>query len=350
MRVVPFILAGGQGQRLWPASRRERPKQFLPLVGEVSLIRATYQRVAPLARGGPIYVLTGEETAGLVREALPDLPADRIWTEPLPRNTGPSIAWALHEAMTEHGREVAAFFPADHHFGEEPALREAVDRAAEAAAATGRIGLLGVKPDRVESGYGHVQVGPGADRGGREVVRFLEKPPAARARELSRREDVFWNSGIFVLGVEDGLRIIRKASPALARFLQQVPPAGLSRQRGGGARPRLEAAFRAVKAVPFDVAVLERSPHRVLVPLEAGWSDLGSWQAVWEACSKDAAGNVVSGAATVLDSEGCLVRGGGRTVAVLGAKDLVIISCGDAVLVCPRERAQEVRRIVEAII
>jgi mannose-1-phosphate guanylyltransferase/mannose-6-phosphate isomerase len=348
VRIVPFILAGGQGTRLWPASRPGKPKQLLALAGETPLIRRTYERVNPLAGGGPVYVVTDADNREAVERALPEVRPEQVWIEPQGRNTGPSVSWALHEAEPEHAGEIAVFFPSDHVFQDPSGLRQAM-QAGAAAARGGRIALLGVRPTRPETGYGYIE-GGGADSSGvREVRRFLEKPSGATAAALMKRTDVFWNSGIFIVPIGTGLDLVRSASPELARFVEALPGPATARRAEGPGRPQLAAAFASVSPVPFDMAVLERTSQRALVPLEGGWSDLGSWQAVWEAGPQDETGNVVGRGGLALESEGCLLAGDGRTIAALGVKDLVIVAWGDAVLVCPRDRAQDVRKIVEAL-
>jgi mannose-1-phosphate guanylyltransferase len=243
---------------------------------------------------------------------------------------------------------VAAFFPSDHLFKNAAALREAVEVAAEVAC-HGRIALLGVRPTRPETGYGYIEGESAGASGAREVRRFLEKPDSGAAETLCRREDVFWNSGIFIMQVARGLEIVREVSPELSVFLDELPEAGTARGTGAPAGDSLAAAFARVPALPFDKAVLERTRHCSVVPLDAGWSDLGSWQAVWEAGTPDQAGNVITTAGLAVDSKGCLMAGDGRTIAALGVEDLVIVAWGDAVLVCPRDRAQDVRKIVEKL-
>jgi mannose-1-phosphate guanylyltransferase/mannose-6-phosphate isomerase len=343
MKIVPVILAGGSGTRLWPASQPDSPKQYLALLGGASLIKATYERVLPLAGEGQVYVVTVEGHEGLVAGALPGLPTENIWSEPEGRNTGPSIAWALHELQLRHAGDVAVFFPADHVVSDDEALRTAVRRAAGAAGEAGQVGLLGVRPKRPETGYGYVETGGPEDGGCLAVTRFLEKPDRAMAEQLMAREDMFWNSGIFALPVAAGLGLVRAADQGLADFLDGLPAPGTGRGRGDAAREQVASAFDGVMPVPFDIAVMEKTPHRLLVPLDAGWSDLGSWQAVWEQGVADGDGNVVGPGGRVEESSGCLVTGDGRKISVLGARDLIVVAWGDSVLVCPRDRAQDVR-------
>ena len=343
VKIVPVILAGGVGTRLWPASRADSPKQYLALLGGSSLIKDTYDRILPLAGDGQVYVVTVEGHRDLVAAELPGLPPENIWCEPAGRNTGPSMAWALHELQLQHAGDVAVFFPADHVVGDGEALRQAVKSAAATAGETGQVGLLGVRPERPETGYGYVEAGAPTTSVCRTVTRFLEKPDRDKAVELMARNDMFWNSGIFALPVAAGLRLVRAADQGLADFLDGLPAPGTGRGRGDAAREQVVSAFDGVMPVPFDIAVMEKTPHRLLVPLDAGWSDLGSWQAVWEQGVADGDGNVVGHGGRVEESSGCLVTGDGRKISVLGARDLIVVAWGDSVLVCPRDRAQDVR-------
>ena len=345
MRILPIILAGGSGNRLWPASQPALPKQFLHLMGSRSLLRETFERVETLGDEQAPVILSIERHDRLIRQELAELEPDRIWLEPAGRNTGPSVAWALHEIGPEDGGTVAVFFPSDHHVARPEALRAAVRSAAQAASRTGRLALLGARPDRPETGYGYVETGAELSENVHEVKRFLEKPDAATAGLLSNRQDVLWNCGIFVVPVTPGLELVREVSPSLARFLDGLPEPGSACRPGQPGREQLERAFDAVEAVPFDVAVLERTERCLVVPLEAGWSDLGSWQAVWEVGPRDESDNLIDPGSVAVETAGCLVRAEGSRIAAIGVKDLVIVAWGNAVLVCPRDRAQEIRRL-----
>jgi mannose-1-phosphate guanylyltransferase/mannose-6-phosphate isomerase len=345
VKIVPVILAGGVGTRLWPASREESPKQYLALLGGDSLINATYERILPLAGDGQVYVVTVAGHEDLVAAQLPGLPPENIWCEPAGRNTGPSIAWALHELQQRHAGDVAVFFPADHLVRDGEALRQAVTSVATAAGETGQVGLLGVRPERPETGYGYVEAAAAAAGNFRTVTRFLEKPDRATATQLMARDDMFWNSGIFALPVAGGLRLVRTADQGLADFLDELPAPGTGRGQGDAGRGQVISAFNGVMPTPFDIAVMEKAPHGLLVPLSAGWSDLGNWQAVWEQGDADENGNVVGPGGRVEESSGCLVISDGRKIAVLGARDLIVVAWGDSVLVCPRDRAQDVRML-----
>ena len=344
-KIVPVILAGGVGTRLWPASRRDSPKQYLALLGGDSLIKATYERILPLAVDGQVYVVTVEGHASLVASQLPELAPENIWCEPAGRNTGPSIAWALHELQQRHAGEVAVFFPSDHVVADGEALRQAVTTLATAAGETGQVGLLGVQPERPETGYGYVEAGAAAPGKCRAVTRFLEKPDRATAEQLMARDDMFWNSGIFAVPVDSGTELVRAADQDLAEFLDGLPAPGTGRGPGDARREQVISAFGRVTPTPFDIAVMEKTPHRLLMPLSAGWSDLGSWQAVWEEGDADEDGNVVGPGGRVEESTGCLVTGDGRKISILGVRDLIVVAWGDSVLVCPRERAQDVRML-----
>ena len=345
MTIVPVVLAGGRGERLWPMSREARPKPVLPLVGDAPLLRTTCDRVAPLAGDGRVRVIGVEGMDEALRASVPQVGPEDLWLEPLGRNTGPSIAWVLAELADQPADAVLAVFPADHTILDEDGLRAAVRRAADAALDAGRIALLGIRPDRAETGFGWIEMGEPLAHGLSSVARFLEKPSAEAAAGLLNRGGMLWNSGIFVMPIAAGRRLVAAVSPPLGEFMRALPQAGTARRPGKGDRERLTTAFAAVEPVPFDIAVMERTEARAVLPVDIGWNDLGTWEAVWEARTRDAAGNSISTGSLALEATDCLIEGEDVRVAAFGVRDLIIVAAGGAVLVCPRDRAAEVRRV-----
>ncbi|MFQ5718251.1 MAG: mannose-1-phosphate guanylyltransferase [Acidobacteriota bacterium] len=346
MSVWVCILAGGHGTRLWPASRPDRPKQYLPLAGEASLIRQTWERARPVADPERCVVVSVEAHEALVRRELGEVHEAHVWLEPQGRNTGPSVLWTLHEVQHEDPDGVVVFLPADHHVARPDLLVEAAGAGVKHAQRTGDIVLLGARPERAETGYGHIEQGEKVQDDLYRVRRFLEKPDARTAAELAARHDVLWNCGLFIIPVTSGLEIACAVSPELSAFRSSLPAAGAARRPGSPGRQALCDAFASVRAVPFDVAVLERTQRCAVIPLDAGWSDLGSWQAIWQVAEHDSHDNHVAAGCVVNDSSGCHLASDGPRIAALGVENLVIVAWGDAVLVCPRERAQEIRRMV----
>ncbi|WP_244272137.1 mannose-1-phosphate guanylyltransferase/mannose-6-phosphate isomerase [Halomonas aestuarii] len=343
---TPVILAGGNGVRLWPLSRRQRPKQFLSLDGEGSLLANTLARLEGLGTAPPI-VICQEEHRFLAAEQLRQAGASeaRLLLEPEGRGTAPAIALAALLARREGRREPLLVLPSDHHLADDQAFRSALE-SAERLAGAGHLVAFGVVPTRAETGYGYLQAGEALGEAGFAVARFVEKPDPATAERFLADGDHFWNSGMFVLRPEDYLDSLEALAPAM-----------LAACRGAmdGAVVDLDflrpdaRAFLESPADSIDVAVMERTDRAAMVPLAAGWSDIGSWQALWETLPRDADANVLRGDVVCEESRGLMVHAESRLVAALGVQDLVIVETDDAVLVADRARSQQLRGLVERL-
>jgi mannose-1-phosphate guanylyltransferase/mannose-6-phosphate isomerase len=324
------VLSGGSGTRLWPLSVEARPKQFLDLLGGKSLFDATIDRAASIPGAVGVTVVTGLSHAHLVREAMSgsDIQTE-VLVEPEPRNTGPAIVAA---ALISDPDDVLVILPSDHLVLDSDAFNEAA-RTAAAIAESGGVVAFGCVPDRAEVGYGWIRPGE-AVQGGFRIAEFVEKPGAERAAELLG-EGCLWNSGMFV--ARAGTILEEVDDPALIDAVTRSVS-----ERVDGA---LSEAFLEAPPISFDHQVMERTSRGIVVPLDAGWSDIGSWQAVWEMAKKDTSGNVVLGGAVAVDTTNSFVRSMGRRVAVVGMDDVVVVETEEGVLVIPRDRAQEVRGI-----
>ncbi len=346
MRIVPVLLSGGAGRRLWPLSCGTHPKPVLALTSDRSLLQETALRVRDGALFGPPLVVCGDAQRFVVAEHLRRIgiaPAG-ILLEPAGRDTGPAVAVAaLHIAAAAPAALLLAT-PTDHRVGDPDAFHDAV-RAAVPAAAAGRLVCFGVRPTGPESGYGYIRGGaklPGAG-GALEVLDFVEKPSPAAARRLASSGAWLWNSGIFLFPVA-----------ALIAELQRWAPAVLAAARAAlaaGARDddfvRLErAAFAAAPRLSIDRAVLERTDRAAVVPADMGWADVGAWTGLWDVGDKDAAGNVRVGNVVVEDVRGSYVRSDGPLTTVVGLDGVVVIVTGDAVLVAAKNRVQDIGGIV----
>jgi mannose-1-phosphate guanylyltransferase len=351
MTVYPVVMAGGSGTRFWPLSRKDRPKQFLPLDGEEPMLAATVARMPPLAGLDRTYVVCGPNHAAAARRILPGLPRANLVVEPVPRNTAPCVGLAALHVRRRDARGVMAMLPADHHVARPAAFREAIAAAARLAA-DGAIATIGIRPDRPETGYGYLKVGarlPAQGRGRHairpaRVERFVEKPDRATASRYLARGGYLWNSGIFVFRADVILDEIREALPELGERLEV-----LERSLGtpGYART-LRRVFPEAPSISIDHGVMEKSRRIVVVPAEFGWSDVGSFAALSEVHPLDDLGNVRQGDATVIEGrDNVVVARGGRPVAVVGVDGLVVVDAGDAVLVVAKDRAQDVRKAVE---
>ena len=344
-RVHAVILAGGAGERFWPASRAARPKPLLRVGDGRSLLEATLSRARRFADRGAIWVVCGADHAEAIRRST-RLPAGRILVEPVRRNTAMAIAVATARIAREEPEAVIAVLPADHRIPDERAFARAMERAARAAAGAGALVTLGVRPTRPDTGYGYLQPGAPAGRawpGLRRVRRFVEKPDAARARRYLRG-GYLWNAGIFVFGAGTLLRELERCAPALHRAL-----APLLRTRRRPAARLLARCYRAAPALPIDVAVMERSRAVWTLPVAFRWSDVGTWSSLADELGVAKGATRIVGGELLYDERGGNLVWGRRSVALLGIEGVAVIDAGDVLLVTKLERSPDVRRIVAAL-
>jgi len=344
-QIVPVLLSGGSGTRLWPLSRERYPKQFLPLTGERTMFQETLARLDGLAGLGSPVVVCNDEHRFLVAEQLRDLGREdtSIILEPTGRNTAPAIAIAALEAQGRFGDAPLLVLPADHAISDPTALHRAVE-AGVAAAGAGRLVTFGVVPTAAETGYGYIQAGGEIDRtGSRPVARFLEKPDPELAEELVASGDYFWNSGMFLFRPSRLLEELERHAPEVL---------GASRAAFNGGRRdldflRLEStAFAESPEISLDYAVMERTDDAAVVPLQAGWSDVGSWRALHGASPADSQGNVTVGDVVTQDTRSSYLHAESRLLATVGLDNHLVVETSDAVLVAHRDRSQEVKEVV----
>jgi mannose-1-phosphate guanylyltransferase len=340
------ILAGGSGVRLWPASRRARPKQFLTLAGGESLLAATARRLRGAAR--MVMVVTASEQAALVEQAVPGA---IVVGEPCARNTAAALGLAAVHLRHRDEDAVLGAFPADHHVGDEAAFGVAVERAFAAAEQADVIATIGLTPTRAETGFGYLELGAARPELGpdvHDVARFVEKPDAARAAAFVAGGGHRWNGGMFFVRAARLLAELERSMPATAAGLAEIAAA---LRQGDDAAARVTAAvYPSLPSISIDHGVMERAAGVVAVTAELGWSDVGSWQAVAELTAADERGNAIIGDGVVVDGDDNLVvTDAGGVVALVGVSGLAVVRDGDAVLVLPRERAQDVRAAVDAL-
>ena len=346
MTLCPVILAGGSGSRLWPLSRRLNPKQFLALSGESTLLQATLARLEGLDAAAPL-VICNEEHRFLAAEQVRRAGVDdaTLLLEPVGRNTAPAIALAALQATAAGDDPLLLVLAADHYIEDAVALRASVDTA-RALARDGWLVTFGVVPTAAETGYGYIERGAALAAGGHAVRRFVEKPDAATARQYLDAGTFYWNSGMFLFRASVWLRELAAFRPEMLAACRDA--------LAGGVRDldflRVDAeAFSRCPGDSIDYAVMEKTEAAAVVPLATGWSDIGSWSALWAAGERDADGNRLRGDVVAHDVRGTLVHADHRLVAAVGVEDVVIVETKDAVLVAHRDRVQEVRRIVEAL-
>ncbi|HSR65978.1 MAG TPA: mannose-1-phosphate guanylyltransferase/mannose-6-phosphate isomerase, partial [Xanthomonadaceae bacterium] len=343
-KLQPVLLSGGSGTRLWPLSREAYPKQFLPLAGEDTMLQATWQRVAPMADAAPI-VVANEEHRFLVAEQLRQAgaPTPAILLEPVGRNTAPAIAAAALQATADGDDPLLLVLPSDHVVRDADAFRAAVGQAA-AAAERGALVTFGIHPTGPETGFGYIQSGAGhsAGEGVRKVLRFVEKPDAATAQAYLAEGGYSWNSGMFLFRASRYLGELARFRPDILAAVRDA----FARARRDGDFVRLDRdAFAASPADSIDYAVMEKTDAAMVLPVDIGWNDVGSWSALWDVAERDSEGNAYLGDVIAVDTRNSYAYAR-RLVALVGVDDLVVVETDDAVLVARKDRVQEVKQVV----
>ncbi|MDT3501655.1 mannose-1-phosphate guanylyltransferase/mannose-6-phosphate isomerase [Stenotrophomonas maltophilia] len=341
--IVPVILSGGSGTRLWPLSREAYPKQFLPLVGNDTMLQATWKRVASIAGAAPI-VVANQEHRFMAAEQLREckvLPQALI-LEPVGRNTAPAIAIAALQALSAGDDALLLVLPSDHVVRNEAAFHAAVKQAA-VAAESGKLVTFGIVPTAPETGYGYIKAATG--EGVRAVDRFVEKPDLATAEQYVASGEYFWNSGMFLFKASRYLKELETLQPAILAACRTA----LDKAARDNDFIRLDAeAFAASPNDSIDYAVMEKTADAAVVPLDAEWNDVGSWSALWEVSDKDADGNACHGDVIALDCKDSYAYGN-RLIAMVGLQDVVVVETDDAVFVGHKDRVQDVKEIVGRI-
>jgi mannose-1-phosphate guanylyltransferase len=339
------IMAGGAGIRFWPASRVGRPKQLLALAGAAgeSLLEATVRRILPLCAPERITIVTAEHLLAATRDAVSSVPDVQFLAEPAPRNTAPCIGWAANVIARRDPDAILMVLPSDHHVADEPSFVRTASLAVRHASGSDVLCTVGIEPTRPETGYGYIEMGEKVAEGLYRVARFVEKPDQETAAAYLLTGRHLWNSGMFFFRAAAIRDAIRLHLPELAAGLDRIEKTG-----------DLSAIFPALPAISIDHGIMEKAEGIAVVPGSFGWSDVGSWQAAWELSQKDALGNVLPEGAIVVEGGGNLVcdlttSGPRRVIALVGVSDLAVVMTDDALLVIPRERAQDVRKAVDVL-
>lgn len=350
MNLHAAVLAGGSGTRFWPASTRDVPKQMLPLTGGAPLLRETVGRLAGLVPPERTLVVTGERYARQVHELLPELPRANVLAEPRPRNTAAACALAAHRALRDDPDAVLVTLPSDHVIAPDAELRRLLRAACARADAARSLVTLGLTPRHAATGYGWIETGEERGRvddcAVHAVTRFTEKPDRDTAERFLAGGRHLWNLGIFAWRADVLLQELARHQPGVAGPLAGAAPSlGTPRQADA-----LAAAFDACTSISIDHGVLEHSDRVECVPCGFDWDDLGAFPALLRHLPRDDQGNVAVGPLLALDASGCVAwAGDGGMTALLGVHDLIVVRAHGVTLVAPRDRAQEVRRLADAL-
>lgn len=343
-----LIMAGGVGSRLWPRSRKQTPKQLLNLTSERTMFQEAVARLNPLFKAEQIFVVTGAGYVSTMREQVPELPAQNYIVEPSGHGTAPCIGLAALYLRRLDPGAIMAVLTADHFIEEWEAFREALE-AADRLARQGRLVTLGIKPGFPSTGYGYVLRDEKlADLGGLEayrVKRFTEKPDLPTARKFLATGRYYWNSGMFIWRVADVMAEFRRQMPELHQQLTEIDAAVGTPQE----KNVLERVWQDVENQTVDYGIMEGARNVAVIPVDIGWSDVGSWATLLDILPGDGDGNVVTGCHLGVDTKRTFVYSPHRLVATVGLDDMIVVDTGDALLVCPRDRAQDVKKIVDEL-
>jgi len=347
MKIVPIILLGGSGTRLWPVSRKNHPKQFLNLTGDQTLLQATLNRLDGMEALDASIVVCNEEHRFTTADQLMEIQQELgdIILEPVGKNTGPAVAVAALRALQKHEDALLLVLPADHVIRETEVFQKAIQKTAKAAMDNYLV-TFGIVPTKAETGYGYIKRGNEINHAFYQVDKFVEKPDLIKAQSYVDSGDYYWNSGMFLFKASVFIHELEKFQPKMVACCQK----SLDQSEHDLDFIRLhKQSFLACPSNSIDYAVMEKTRNAVTVPLDAGWNDVGSWDALWEIEKKDISGNVFQGDVLTHSSKDCLVKAENKLVTLVGVENLVVIETKDAVLVAAKDKVQDVKAIVEQL-
>jgi mannose-1-phosphate guanylyltransferase len=340
MQTFMLIMAGGGGSRFWPLSRKHLPKQFLNLSGNDTMINETITRSETVIPPERVFVVTNRNQADAMEAALlPGVPRENIFYEPAAKNTAPCILYAALQIFRRHGDGVLCVFPSDHYITDGEKYLETLQTAIGVAGESGKIVTLGIRPVFPSTGYGYVKRGgPSAYDGAFELARFVEKPDFDRARAYIDSGEYYWNSGMFVWKVSLILELFERFLPRVYNALQ-----------GAYSAHEVSEAYESLDSISVDYGVMERVDDALVIPGDFGWNDVGSWDALGALFPQDAHGNIVQANHIGFETNECIIYSADKFIATLGMHNTVIVEAGDAILVCAKDRAQDVKHVVDML-
>ena len=349
MKTTALIMAGGRGERFWPKSRKSIPKQFLNLADpEKTMIQSTVERILPLVSTEDILIATNRDYRDLVRAQLPDLPEENILREPMGRNTAPCIGWGAVTVRKRFGDALMMVLPSDHLIQQPALFRGALKDALRTAEETDALVTLGISPSSPDTGYGYIRYdteeGTGFEKAFR-VRQFVEKPNLETAKGYLASGEYLWNSGMFIWKASAVLSEIREKLPELYAQLETIEQAiGTDREEDV-----LKEVFGEISPISIDYGVMEKAENVYVLPSSFGWDDVGSWLAVGRINPGNDMGNVIRGDVVTINSARCIVEGGNTLIAMVGLEDTIIVDTKDALLVCAKENAGDIRKVLETL-
>lgn len=345
MKTTALIMAGGRGERFWPKSRKNLPKQFLSLTGDgKTMIQLTIERILPLVAMEDIYISTNKDYRSLVLEQLPNIPKENILCEPYSRNTAPCIGLGAIHMARKYDDATMLVLPSDHLIKYNSMFINTLKDASEIAQKNSNLVTIGITPDYPETGYGYIKFNPNIGEGRAfEVDRFVEKPNLEVAKEYLATDEYLWNSGMFVWKVSSILGKMKELMPETYKGLLNIQQAIGSEEE----EIVLEKEFRVFESISIDYGIMEKSKNIYTLPGTFGWDDVGSWLAVERIKKSNEYGNVVDGNVITIESKNCIIEAGKKLIATVGIENLIIVDTEDATLVCDKDSAGDIKKILE---
>lgn len=349
MDLHTVIMAGGSGVRFWPQSRRHRPKQLLNIVGDKTMIRATVDRVTQVTPFDRIMIVTGIRHSERIKKQIPEMPESAIVAEPVGRNTAPCVALAAYKLAKKDPEAIMVVLPADHLITKEDSFRSTLKAAAKLAADTGELITFGIVPDRPETGYGYIQLGPRiAEFNGLSayrVERFVEKPDIMTAQSYLQHGNYLWNSGMFIWKVSSIIEALQRYLPVVSKAMESLTPSFDTPDESKA----IAEVYEFLPDISIDYGVMERADNVLVVPVDVGWNDVGSWTSLQDVWNTDEDGNAIKGKFLSLNAKGCVVSSPQKLTALVGVEDLIVVDTPDAILVCRKDKAQDIKQLQQLL-
>lgn len=339
------IMAGGEGTRFWPRSRHKRPKQLLDIVGSESMIQQTVKRITPLIPEERIFIVSNEIHSKELKKHIPHIPKGNIVVEPIGKNTAPAIGLTSLYIKRVDPKAILVVLPSDHLIEQEEIFRDTIEKAGLVAEKGGYLITLGMKVTSPEIGYGYIQMGDPIEDGLYKVKAFVEKPSKERAEEFMKDGGYLWNSGIFIWSLDLILKMIKEYLPDLYRGLINIDKAiGTTKEK-----KTIKSVYSELESLSVDFGILEKARNVAVIPSDFGWNDVGSWTALDSILKKSPYGNIAQAKHVSIDTTNTLVYSPRKLIATIGIRDLIIVETEDALLVCHKERAQDVKKLVDKL-